>query len=337
MPSLFKRSNGVYYIVYEENGKRKWKTTGETLKTTAMRFLLDFRRLQKQGKKVSLKDFIDEFLSVSSAYYRPKTLALYSQTLRNLLSFVGNKSLPAITARDIDHLKAVRMKEVSPTKVKIDLVMLKAAFHTAMRWGYVSENPIKKVAMPLLPQTMPVYLGKEEFQRLLSVVKQEWLKDLIIVAACTGLRQGEVLSFEWKDIDFDRRLLTVRNKANFKTKAGKVRSVPLNDVVRLILQRRFQQFAATSSKVFSLGDKPISSSYVSHLFKAYVRKVGLDPKLHFHSLRHTFATWLVQEGVSIYEVQKLLGHSSISVTQIYSHLAASELHGAVNKISIPLN
>ncbi len=63
----------------------------------------------------------------------------------------------------------------------------------------------------------------------------------------------------------------------------------------------------------------------------------MSEKLHFHSLRHTFATWLVQEGVSIYEVQQLLGHSSISVTQVYSHLAASELHGAVNKIQVVLN
>ena len=77
--------------------------------------------------------------------------------------------------------------------------------------------------------------------------------------------------------------------------------------------------------------------FVSKRFKIHARRVGLREDLHFHSLRHTFATWLVQEGVSIYEVQKLLGHSSISVTQIYSHLAASELHGAVNKIQVVLN
>ena len=63
-------------------------------------------------------------------------------------------------------------------------------------------------------------------------------------------------------------------------------------------------------------------------------KTELNNKLHFHSLRHTFATWLVQDGVNIYEVQKLLGHSSVKVTEIYSHLVANELHNAVNKLSI---
>ncbi len=66
------------------------------------------------------------------------------------------------------------------------------------------------------------------------------------------------------------------------------------------------------------------------------QKSGLPEDLHFHSRRHSFATFLVQAGVSLYEVQQLLGHSSISTTQIYAHLAASELHGAVNKIVLEL-
>ena len=65
-----------------------------------------------------------------------------------------------------------------------------------------------------------------------------------------------------------------------------------------------------------------------------VKKLGLDKRFGFHSLRHTFAPWLVKEGVSIYEVQKLPGHSSVAVTQVYSHLAASELQGTVNKLSL---
>ena len=71
--------------------------------------------------------------------------------------------------------------------------------------------------------------------------------------------------------------------------------------------------------------------------KKYVTEIGLDGKLHFHSFRHTFASWLVQDGVSLYEVQKLLGHSNIAVTQVYSHLQPEGLHSTVNKISLTLN
>ena len=92
-----------------------------------------------------------------------------------------------------------------------------------------------------------------------------------------------------------------------------------------------------SEFVFSIRDKQIDEDMLTHLFKEYVLKAGLESRLHFHSLRHTFASWLVQDGVSLYEVQKLLGHSNIAVTQVYSHLQPEGLHSTVNRISIPLN
>ena len=338
MPSLFKRSNGIYYISFEEEGKRKWRSTGQKYKPAALRELLEFKKLRSTYKpKVTLQAFIKDFLSYAEVSSSPKSVRLYRYTLRNFLSVIGDKLLTSITPKDVDQFRTHRLKEVSPVSVNVDLRMLRAAFYTALRWKLFEENPFKKVPLLRIPEKEPIYLTKADFQKLLSVVQKAWLKDLIIVATCTGMRQGELLSLEWEDIRFDIRLIRITNNSNFKTKTGKIRNVPMNDVVGLILRRRFQQYAATGRAVFSLSGMSISSSYVSHLFKRYVREAGVNPKLHFHSLRHTFATWLVQEGVSIYEVQKLLGHSSISVTQIYSHLAPSELHGAVNKISIALN
>jgi site-specific recombinase XerD len=71
--------------------------------------------------------------------------------------------------------------------------------------------------------------------------------------------------------------------------------------------------------------------------KKAVRAAGLDDRLHFHSARHAFASWLVRAGVSLYEVQKLLGHSSPTVTEVYSHLQPEHLHGRVNKITVSMN
>ena len=97
----------------------------------------------------------------------------------------------------------------------------------------------------------------------------------------------------------------------------------------------FQSISGSSTNVFARSGNRLSQSYVEHKFKQYVRSAGLKENLKFHSLRHTFATWLVQNGASIYEVQKLLGHSDIKTTQIYAHLMASELHSTVNRISFP--
>ena len=136
-------------------------------------------------------------------------------------------------------------------------------------------------------------------------------------------------------LNFELRLLHIQSSDNFRTKAGRRRAVPMSEPVLQILWSKTRR--SLSENVFTLNGSTISEDWLTHRFKSYIRKAGLNPRLHFHSLRHTFATWLVQEGVSIYEVQKLLGHSSISATQIYSHLAASELHGAVNKIQIVMN
>ena len=81
----------------------------------------------------------------------------------------------------------------------------------------------------------------------------------------------------------------------------------------------------------------MEKDFISKTFKKCVLDAELDERLHFHSLRHTFASWLVQEGVSLYEVQKLLGHPSSSVTQIYSHLQPEQMHSTVNRIDLPLN
>jgi site-specific recombinase XerD len=110
----------------------------------------------------------------------------------------------------------------------------------------------------------------------------------------------------------------------------------MSEAVFELLSRR-QLTASASSFVFHRKGLQLPGDYVQHKFKRYARKLGLSENVRFHTLRHTFATWLVQEGVSIYEVQKLLGHSDISVTQVYSHLAASELHSAVEKLRVAPN
>ena len=336
MPTLFKRSNGVYYISFEEGDKRKWKSTGERQKPAALKVLLNFEQSRKPtSPKVSLQSFIKDFLAYAEVSCSPKSVRLYRNTLRNFLSVIGDKLLVYVTPKDVDEFRTQRLRQVSPVSVNVDLRMLRAAFYTALRWKLLPENPFTRVSFVRIPDQQPVYLSKEDIQRLLLVVSEAWLKELILVAVSTGLRRGELLNLKWKDVDFERRILYIQSSDDFRTKAGRRRAVPMSEPVLQILWSKGRR--SLSENVFTLNGSRISEDWLTHRFKSYIRKASLNPKLHFHSLRHTFATWLVQEGVSIYEVQKLLGHSSISVTQVYSHLAASELHGAVNKIQVVLN
>ena len=149
------------------------------------------------------------------------------------------------------------------------------------------------------------------------------------------MRRGEIINLRWCDIDFKRKTVNVQSNDSYHVKQGKMRTIPLNEsAIHLLLQLKNCQ---TSAYVFNIQQEKRSAWYTTYMFKQYVYKLGLNEKLHFHSLRHTFASWLVQDGVSLYEVQKLLGHSNISVTQVYAHLQPERLHSTVNRISITLN
>jgi site-specific recombinase XerD len=115
-----------------------------------------------------------------------------------------------------------------------------------------------------------------------------------------------------------------------------MRIIPLNDTSLYLLQSR--QGKDASGYVFSLNGKPIFADWITHLFKRYVRAANLSNQdIHFHSLRHSFASWLAQDGTSVYVIKDLLGHSDVKTTQIYSHLQPESLHSEVNKISVSMN
>ncbi len=136
-----------------------------------------------------------------------------------------------------------------------------------------------------------MYLTKQDFERLLAVIKENWLKEIIVFAVSTGLRRGELLNLKWSNVDMQRKLLYIESSPTFRTKAGKRRTIPLSDTALLILQAR--QRKGLSGCVFTWDGKIISGCFLSHLFKRYVRQVKLSNQdIHFHSLRHSFASWL---------------------------------------------
>jgi len=265
----------------------------------------------------------------------PGTVDICRASLKQFLSFAGDIPLTTITEKHVDGYKVVRLQHVKPVTVNIELRTLRAVFNVALRWGVIERNPFARLKLVRVPESSPVYLSREECQRLLHVVEEDWLKEMIVFAVCTGTRRGEMLNLRWKDVDFTRRLIHIQNSEAFRAKHGKSRVIPMNDVVCSLLSTKMAN--SRSEYVFTRKRRMIGKSYLSHLFKRYVRKAGIDDRMHWHSLRHTHASWLVQNGVSLYEVQKLLGHSSILVTQIYGHLHPERLHETVNKITINMN
>jgi integrase len=141
----------------------------------------------------------------------------------------------------------------------------------------------------------------------------------------------ELLKLSWDQIDFSLKKLTLWNQDHI-TKSKKIRVVPLNKKALEILTKR--QEVSKNCRVFTYNKNEINPDYLQHKFKDYLLKAKLNSKLHFHSLRHSFASWLVQGNVSIYLVSKLLGHSSVKTTERYAHLNSEHLENSLELINI---
>jgi len=347
--SLCKRSNQIYYVSYYLNGRRKWKSTGASVKGEAFKALTQFKELlQARAGSVSLEQFNTQFLAYGEANYSPKTLTLYRAILTRFVSVVRNMSLRELNAQHIDRYKSKRLmalkergkqeeqQKVSPTSVNVELRMLKAAFNTARRWKLLDSNPFEGVRLAGVPEREPLFFSPTDFEKLVACIKGNWLKEIVLFAVLTGMRRGELLNLRWQDVDLHTRTIQIHSTPTFRTKQDRKRAIPLNDRAFYLLQSRYGK--DTSEYVFTLNGKQIFDGWLTHAFKKVVTRAKLGKEgLHFHSLRHTFASWLAQDGVSLYEVQKLLGHSSSSMTEVYSHLQPEQMHSTVNRIDITLS
>jgi integrase len=330
---LSKRSSGFYHLFYfDDHGTRHKVSTGSKLKSEALKFLQSFNQQQrtKRNKSTLLSQFSEDYLIYSRNTHRPSSTGSVQTSLRELLRILGDRPIQSIGVREGERFVGLKQKEASSRTARVYLVTLASAFETAKRWGLIEVNPFRKVEKPRLPELTPAYLTTEQFQVLTQSIQDKAFRDFVFCAAMTGLRLGELTALRWEDVDFEHRLLHVRNSADFTTKSKRNRVVPMNRWVCKALDCR--RPPNLTGLVFNRYGMKLKKEYVSHRFKKAIRALGFDEKLHFHSLRHTFASWLVQRGVPLYDVQRLMGHSTYNMTQVYSHLLPEQLHKSVERL-----
>jgi integrase len=118
--------------------------------------------------------------------------------------------------------------------------------------------------------TPPTYLTRTDFDRLLACVQEGWLRELVVFAVSTGLRQGEMLNLRWDAVDLQRRPIHIHSQSTFRTKIGRRRMIPINDTVCLLLSQRVQ--SQEGGRVFTRNGEPILPGYLQHQFKLAVRR-----------------------------------------------------------------
>lgn len=332
---LSKRSNGIYYVVFtKSNGKRAAISTKSKRKKDALKFLRTFKedlpKIESKKEKLTLQQFKFRFYRYSEAYHTWKTTLAYKSTFNCLHKYFGNILISDLTKQKIEEYIQYRIKNVSLYGARKDLINIKAFLNWAVEQIILESNPAQKIPRVKPPEKLPKYYSREEFDKLVKAIDCDLMKDLTILAVNTGMRQKELISLRYSMIDFKSNLIKLDNSTHI-TKSKKVRTIPINDKARELLLQRNEK--SKNGYVFEKDGEPIKQDYVIHNFKKYVIKAGINDKLNFHSLRHSFASWLVQKGTSIYVVSKLLGHSDIKTTEIYAHLENSVLSDAVNNLN----
>lgn len=231
--------------------------------------------------------------------------------------------LQGITREVIEELRGLKAEEQSQATADRYMALVRAILRKAVNdWGVLDAAP--KVPMFRPKAAEPRFLTRAEFDRLLAELP-EHLKLAARFAALTGLRMRSMLSLEWSRIDLRAKRAWVPGE---QMKAGRSHGIPLSSAAVTVL-KELRKLSPDSPHVFTWKGEPVDDCN-GHAFKDAVKRAGLEP-LRWHDLRHTWASWAIQNGVSLHELMQLGGWSSYSMVLRYAHLAPDHLAEAAEK------
>ncbi|MFC1543930.1 tyrosine-type recombinase/integrase [Gemmatimonadota bacterium] len=267
--------------------------------------------------------YVERYLKVKD----PKSWKPELGRIRRIRDYFGNLPMDHIDAPAIEEFLADLSRQgFKPATVNRYHARLSSMMRRAMIWGYRKDNPVERIDSFKEPRMGDRYLSPEEFQQLLAACDQE-LRPMVLVAAQTGVRQGELLALRWEDINWNDGYLIVRAE-NSKTSESRI--VPMNGVVVDALQSLQPR---ESGRIFPWEWFP------KYRWKKAIEKLGWhqtdNPRLknwRWHDLRHAAASWLVMADVPLSKIAKILGHKQLATTQRYAHLADRSLFEAVERI-----
>lgn len=261
---------------------------------------------------------------------------------KHLLKFFSPaRAINTITVKDAE-LFIRSLKKSAPSGYMVYLRNIRAAFNRAISWGYLKENVFAKVKTEKKQRNRPAVINETELELICSHVKIPVIAAVIRFDFYTGLRAGELINLKWENVNLEKRLLTVGDHS-FTTKGKKQRFVPLCEKAVNMLEVRLKtedikNNPSTPRRITGyVFAKPNGFRYttdcISKNFKRACRAAGIDERIHLHSVRASFATYLAEKGANAFQLKELLGHSSVTVTQIYTAVNVDSLREAINKFN----
>lgn len=320
---------GIYHADYHVDGKRVRPSLHTTNKTIA---------LLRAGEKISNKDsavfpgcpfsnFKEKYLAYMQSRRSAGTLQHIHIALNKLNEFRRVENITDLTPAllmDFQTWEISRRKKTQQNAgINKHVQTLKTMMRQAEKWELISPRRWENVGRLKEPKGRIEFHTPEEIYQILSFCDSDMWRLVVLLGCRAGLRRGEMAALKWPDIDFKNKQIYIA-----PNKTEKFRYVPISADLLLALQK-----APRSSKdnfVIHVGNEENRTSPY-YITAAYAKKMkSLGFKCFLHKLRHTFASHLVQQGVDLYRVSKLLGHSSIQMTEIYAHLSPADLHQAIS-------
>lgn len=339
--------HGTYYLRYKDNtGKTCHQKIGRTSDIT----LADAR---KQAK--TLKSEINLGADPRGAEKARQAVLTYSEFFENhylpyvqprkrswmrdeslyrvhLKADFGNKRLTQISRQQIQSFHtAMKDKGLAAASANHGIKLLKHSLNLAIDWDMLETNPAARVPLFHEDNKKENYLDDDQLESLLTVLRSDpnhMASRIALFLLSSGCRLNEALSAKWSDVDMVKRVFTVRAS---NSKSRKLRSVPLNDSAIDVLNQMGNEGKLEFVFMNSHTGKPMTS--INRTWNRLRIKAGL-PHLRIHDLRHMYASFLVNDGRTLYEVQQILGHSDPKVTMRYAHLSTKALQDAANSASV---
>lgn len=294
---------------------------------------------------IPLENLADEFLTHLrvNQNYSQHTLESYGLDLQQFFGFLKERGLMGIEA--VNHLEIrsflakLKNEERSRATIARKLSCLRSFFKYLARQGYLDHNPLLTVATPKREKRLPQFFYQDELNQLLALPDRHTplgTRDAAILELLysSGLRLNEIVTLTLIDLDLSRGYVRVFGKG------AKERVVPVGGAA----QRALRRYLTEARPVLLSGSQtPVKNVFLNYrgtrlsgrsiqrIFAKYLQQLALNRKMSPHTLRHTFATHLLENGADLRVVQELLGHVDLSSTQIYTHLTKERIRAVYLK------
>ncbi len=310
---------------------------------------------------ISLREFINSEYAPWVKQHRKAGIQTLAHINRCFVKLFGDKPLAEITPALIDQWRTQRLKNgLSTETVNRDLATFKAAVSKAVLWGFIEIHPLEKLKLLKVDRIGKIrFLSVAEEKKLRQTMKArdekmkmerehanqwrkerdyklypdlsghqfaDYLRPMVLLSINTGLRRGEVFSLRWENFHLEHAMLTIEGAY---AKSGKTRHIPLNAEALYVLKMWRNQTSSIELVFPNKDGKPFDN--VKKSWAALLRTADIK-NFRWHDLRHHFASKLVMAGVDLNTVRELLGHSDLTMTLRYAHLAPEHKANAVAKL-----